>query len=321
MDRTPLDDFSRSVIRVVKRIGPAVVNIRVGHGKSKNRTARGEDRGGNGSGFVISSDGFIATNSHVVHQAKEVEVILSDGRTMGAEIVGADPATDLAVLKVQASSLLGAAEFGDSELLQVGQLVIAIGNPYGFQSTVTTGVVSALGRSLRSHSGRLIEHIVQTDASLNPGSSGGPLANSEAEVVGINTAIILPAQGICFSIPSNTARYVIGQIMLHGKVSRGYLGIGGQKWFFDKMTARRLGLGSESGVLVLQVMSGSPADKCGLKARDVIVGSGNSPVTSVDDLHRLLSEKPIGEDLDLTVVRSGKVSQFSARTVESPHDR
>jgi len=318
-ERAVLDSFSQSVIGVAKKVGPAVVNIRVTQEARRSPwDFTPEDITGNGSGFIISSDGFVVTNSHVVHRAKNLEIVLSDGRHLSAQKIGEDPPTDLAVLKVEATGLLPVAEFGDSNTLQAGQLVIAIGNPYGFQSTVTTGVVSALGRSLRSQSGRLIEHIIQTDAALNPGSSGGPLVNSQSEVVGINTAIIFPAQGLCFAIPSNTARFVIGQLILHGKVSRGYLGIGGQKWNFEKAIARRLALKSESGVLVIQIVPNSPAQDGGIRPRDVIVSSDDTPISSVDDLHRLLSEKPVGKELSLTLLRAGRRMNIKVRPTEAP---
>ncbi len=262
----------------------------------------GESRGGTGSGFLFTPDGFILTNSHVVHGADHIEVGLLDGTQYEASLIGDDPDTDLAVIRITANNLV-AAELGDSQALRVGQLLIAIGNPYGFQCTVTAGVASALGRSLRSTSGRLIDNVIQTDASLNPGNSGGPLVNSRGEVVGVNTAIIRPAQGICFAIAINTARQVALQLMRHGSITRGYLGLGGQDVPLHRRIARHHNLEHEAGILVVYVEKNSPAEKGGLREGDVIVSIDNEPVGGLDDLHRLLTEQRIGQVTPVTIIR------------------
>ena len=304
-DEGLLDAYSQAVIRVAERVSPSVVNINVQPGV-QNRTVSGRrfPRGlrGSGSGFVFTPDGFILTNSHVVHQAGSLEAVLSDGRKFEAELVGDDPETDLAVIRIQAPNLLPAV-LGDSQSVKAGQLVVAIGNPYGFQCTVTTGVVSALGRSLRSRSGRLIENIIQTDAALNPGNSGGPLVTSRAEVIGVNTAVILPAQGICFAIAVNTAKFVAAQLIKNGRVRRSYIGVTGQVVALHRRAVRFHNLPGESGVLVASVEPGSPALKAGVEEGDVIVGFGDQPVGGIDDLHRLLTQDKVGEQTSLAVLR------------------
>jgi S1-C subfamily serine protease len=313
-DLALLDAYSRAVTSAVAAVGPSVVNIEV---RSAASGRGGRPGGGSGSGFVLAQDGMILTNSHVVHGAQRIEVGLPDGRRLGAQLVGDDPDTDLAVVRVGASDL-PAARLGDSGALRPGQLVIAIGNPLGFQTTVTAGVVSAVGRSLRSSSGRLMDNIVQTDAALNPGNSGGPLVTSRGEVVGVNTAVILPAQGLCFAIPINTARFVASRLIRDGRIRRGWLGVGGQNVSISRRSARVAGLERASGVLVLGIEPGSPAERAGLRERDVIVGFGGSQVAGIDDLHRLLTEAGIGVPTTLTVLRPTERQVLEVVPGESP---
>lgn len=299
-----VDAYSRSVIGASERVSPSVVNIAVTQKPDpRQRHSRSsEEVKGTGSGFIFTGDGFILTNSHVVQSAIGVEVTLSDGSTYTADVVGDDPDTDTAVIRITAPDLKPVA-LGDSSKLRVGQLVIAVGNPYGFQCSVTAGVVSAIGRSLRSMSGRLIDDVVQTDAALNPGNSGGPLVNSVGEVIGVNTAIILPAQGICFAIGVNTAKWVAGRLMKYGKVKRSYLGLMGQNTPLHRRVVRFHGLPVDSGFLVTTVEKESPAAHSGLKEGDVIVGYGDRPIKGLDDLHVLLTEEEIGVTTNVTVVR------------------
>src|SRR6266581_3517096 len=257
-----LDAYSKAVVQAAEGVGPSVVNIEV-----RRRDGR---RQGSGSGFVFTPDGFVLTNSHVVHRADRVEVTLSDGRRPDAHVVGDDPDTDLAVVRVYAPQL-HPVRMGESKSIRVGQLAIAIGNPYGFQCTVTAGVVSALGRSFRANTGRLIDDILQTDAALNPGNSGGPLVNSRGEVIGVNTAVILPAQGICFAIGVDTAKLVAGWLIKDGKIRRSYIGVGGQNVKIHRRVVRFHGLPVESGLLVVSVEPGSPAQKAGLQEGDILV--------------------------------------------------
>jgi S1-C subfamily serine protease len=293
-----LDAYSSAVTSVVDAVGPAVVSI---SGRGDQRGTEPEQTGA-GSGVIIAPDGYILTNDHVVHHAKRLTVTLTDGTSFGASVVGKDPATDLAVIRADASGLQCAA-LGDSSLLRVGQLVIAMGNPFGFQSTVSTGVVSALGRALRSREGRLIESIIQHTAPLNPGNSGGPLVDSRARVMGINTAIIMMAQGIGFSIPSNTARWVVSQLLTHGKVRRAFLGIAARPRPLDRRLVRYHDLSGDQAVEVLSVDPKSPAGLSGMRVNDLIVSVNGQRVANVDDLHRFLGEWPIGEPVILTVVR------------------
>jgi S1-C subfamily serine protease len=274
-----LDAYSRAVTAASNRVSPAVVHIEVKHAHQGRLV-----RGGSGSGFIFTPDGFVVTNSHVVHDATKISVALPDGRKFDAELVGDDPETDIAVLRIHAEAALPSVEFADSSALQVGQLAIAIGNPYGFAYTVTAGVVSALGRTFRSRTGRLIDNVVQTDAALNPGNSGGPLVNSRGEIIGVNTAIIPMAQGICFAIPSNTARYVASRLMRDGKTRRATLGVGGQNVPLHRRLVRYHDLPNESAVLVVHVEPKSPADRAGLMEGDLLVAFNGETIASIDDL-------------------------------------
>jgi len=297
-----LDAYSQAVIRAADRVSPAVVNIEVHHDGRRTNSRMPGEKHGTGSGFVFTPDGFILTNSHVVHEASRIEVALPDGRHYRGQRIGEDPDTDLAVIRITGSNLQPA-KLGDSHILRVGQMVIAIGNPYGFQCSVTAGVVSALGRSLRAQSGRLMDGIIQTDAALNPGNSGGPLISSRGEVVGVNTAVILPAQGLSFAIAINTATFVAGRLIKDGKITRGYLGIGGQNVPLLRRFVRFYRLPAESGVLVISVEPGSPAQRAGVREGDVIVGYEGHSVAGIDDLHRLLTEGRVGARSPLELLR------------------
>jgi len=296
-----LDAYSQAVTGAAERVGPAVVSVDVRHRVARRgRPAR--EVPGHGSGFVFTPDGFILTNSHVVHDATRIEAAFADGRRVGGQLVGDDPETDLAVLRVEPGTP-AAAELGDSGTLRVGQLVIAIGNPLGFESTVTAGVVSALGRSFRSVTGRLIDDVIQTDAALNPGNSGGPLVDSRGRVIGVNTAVILPAQGICFAVGINTAKVVTGQLIRHGKIRRGRIGVAGQNVPLLRLAQRAHGLDAKSGVLVTGVEPNSPAQRAGLTSGDIIVAFDGKPVAGIDDLHRLLVTERIGAPTTVVVLR------------------
>jgi S1-C subfamily serine protease len=298
-DEELLDSYSRSVTGVAKKVGPSVVNVEIKHRDWRSQ-GRMNARGGSGSGFVFTPDGFILTNSHVVHAAAEIEVTLADGRQFPATLVGDDPETDLAVIRISAPNLV-AAEFGDSDKIDVGQLVVAIGNPYGFSATVTAGVISALARSFRSVSGRLIDNIIQTDAALNPGNSGGPLMNSRRQVIGVNTAIIPMAQGICFSIPINTAKYVASRLIRDGRITRSYIGVAGQNVPIHRRLMRYFDLPVESGVMVLE--ANGPAAKAGIREGDVIVRFGDHDTPTIDHLLRQLTDERIGVETDVVLVR------------------
>jgi S1-C subfamily serine protease len=309
-DASLLDAYSEAVVSVVETVGPSVVSVRARKGAGR----RGAE--GAGSGVLLASDGYVLTNSHVVHGATDVEVSLTDGRRFAAALTGDDPASDLAVIRVDAPALV-AARFGVSARLRVGQLVIAIGNPFGFQSTVSAGVVSALGRSLRSTTGRLIDNIIQTDVALNPGNSGGPLVDSRGFVVGINTAVFAMAQGISFAVPIDTAGWVIPQLLAHGRVRRPYLGFGGQSRPVDRRVARALELANARAVEVMSVEPGTPAAG-ELLVGDLLVAMGGRTVESVDDVHRELLRRPIGEPLTLSVVRAGRRLDLGVVPIEGP---
>jgi S1-C subfamily serine protease len=304
-DGSLLDAYSTAVTGAVERMSPSVVNIEVHQSSGRTRSGEPRERQGGGSGFVFTPDGLILTNSHVVHDAVRIAVTLADGERMPATVIGDDPASDLAVIRVNElrGPGLTAAALGDSQRLRVGQIVIAIGAPYGFQSTVTAGVVSALGRSLRSYSGRLIDDVIQTDASLNPGNSGGPLVDSAGRVVGVNTATILPAQGICFAIGINTAKFVASRLLRDGRIRRSYIGVSAQTVPVHRRVVRFYDLPKEMGVVVLGVEENSPAKRAGLREGDVIVALEGQPVAGVDDLHRVLTDVRVGVSCSLTVLR------------------
>lgn len=301
-DAVLADAYSRAVTRAVEQMSPSVVNIEVRQNAGRTRSGEPRERQGGGSGFVFTPDGLILTNSHVVHDASRISVTLSDGRRMPASLIGEDPGSDLAVIRVDEPGLT-AAQLGNSQKLRVGQVVIAIGAPYGFQSTVTAGVVSALGRSLRSYSGRLIDDVIQTDASLNPGNSGGPLVDSAGRVVGVNTATILPAQGICFAIGINTAKFVASKLLRDGRIRRSFIGVSAQTVPVHRRVVRFYDLPKGMGALVLSVEENSPAKRAGVREGDIIVALKGQPVAGVDDLQRLLTEVRVGVSCPLTVLR------------------
>jgi S1-C subfamily serine protease len=302
-DEELLDAYSRAVVNVVKKVGPAVVAIGIKKTESPRRF--GGESDGSGSGMIIAPDGFVLTNDHVVENTKSVEVTFTDGHTFGAEIIGTDPATDIAVVRVSGGRF-PTVELGDSESLSVGQLAIAIGNPLGFQSTVSAGVISALGRALRSRSGRLIENVIQTDVALNPGNSGGPLVDSRGRVIGINTAMISMAQGISFSIPVNTAKWVAGELVMRGKVRRAYLGIGVQGRPISRRLQRVLEKAVSSLVEVVSIEPKGPAAQADLRAGDFILDAGDRQIDTVDDLHRFLAAHTPGAPLHITVLRDNE---------------
>ena len=307
-DDALLDSYSRTISSAVAQVAPAVVNIHVETGR------RGE---GNGSGFFIAPDGFILTNSHVVHGARKIDVTLADTRAFPANVIGEDPETDLAVLRIGAGQL-PSLEFADSKKLRVGQIAVAIGSPYGFHQSVTAGVVSALGRSMRAQSGRLMDDILQTDAALNPGNSGGPLVNSRGQVIGVNTAVILPAQGLCFAIAANTAQLVTGWLIKDGKIRRSYLGLAGQNVPLHPKISRFHRLEQESGVLIAGIEQGGPVDLSGLREGDIILSFKGNPVSSIDDLHRLLVGSEIGQRSVLSVLRGTEMLDFLITPRELP---
>src|SRR3954462_14658184 len=299
-DEALLDAYSRAVIDVVDRVGSAVVRLDV-------KTGGDRRHGGTGSGVIVAPDGLVLTNSHVVDGAARVNVTTIEGRSLVARVVGDDPDTDLALVRVDAPATLPAAPLGNSKLLRRGQLVIAIVNPLGFESTVTTGVVSALGRSLRSRSGRLIDDVIQTDAALNPGNSGGPLVSSHGEVVGINTAVIMGAQGICFAVAANTASFVVSELIRHGQVRRAYIGVSAQTTPVPRRFALAAGIHNSTGATVITLEPGSPAARAGLELGDVVVALDGAPVKGVDDLIRHLTAERIGREIAVTVLRQGSV--------------
>jgi S1-C subfamily serine protease len=310
-DRELLDAYSRAVIDVVDRLGPAVVRIDV-------RSRDDDRRAGSGSGVIVAPDGLVLTNSHVVGGASRIALTTIDGRSLDARVVGDDPDSDLALVRVDAPVTLPAAPLGDSKRLKRGQLVIAIGNPLGFESTVTTGVVSALGRSLRGQSGRPIEDLIQTDAALNPGNSGGPLVSSRGEVVGINTAVIAGAQGICFAVASNTASFVLGELVRHGRVRRAYIGVSAQQTAIPRRLQLAAGLSQGIGTMIMTIEQGSPASRAELMTGDIIVAVDGEPVTGADDLIRLLTAERIGRALDVAAIRLGRLRTFRLVPEERP---
>jgi S1-C subfamily serine protease len=304
-DEDLMDAYSRAVITAAEKVSPSVVYIEVQQpGKSRrgNRERMPQEARSSGSGFIFTPDGFILTNSHVVHGARRIEVTVSGGRKYQADLIGDDMDTDLAVIRINGPNLVPA-RLGDTQKIRVGQLVVAIGNPYGFQYSVTAGVVSALGRSLRAQSGRLMDDVIQTDAALNPGNSGGPLVNARGEVIGVNTAMILPAQGISFATSIDTAKFVASRLIRDGKVSRSYIGLAGQNVPLPRRIVRYYDLAVESGILVVSFESNSPARNGGLREGDIIVGLDDRPTAGIDDLHKLLTEDRIGHKSSLVVIR------------------
>jgi S1-C subfamily serine protease len=305
-----IDSYSQTVSQVAAQASPAVVKIE----------ADKYGRGGSGSGFVFTSNGYIMTNSHVVSNARNLDVILHDGRRFSAEIVGDDPHTDLAVVRVKNDGL-ATLSLGESKSLKPGQLAVAIGNPYGFSYSVTAGVISALGRSLRSESGRMMDDIIQTDAALNPGNSGGPLMDSKGRAIGVNSAVILPAQGLCFAIPIDTAKYVAGRLIEHGRLRRGFLGLGGQNVNIPRGLARRLGVEAQSGVLVISVEPRGPAAQAGVEEGDLLIGFNGQTVNTIDDLYRGLKEELIGHMTEMVVVRDAGPVTLSVIPIEAEQNR
>src|ERR1700752_1687298 len=299
-DQALLDSYSQAVIDVVDGVGPAVVRLAVRNG---DPARPGQSRGGSGSGVIVAPDGLILTNSHVAGAASRIEVTTADGQDLHARLVGDDPDTDLALIRIDEPATLPSARLGDSKRFKRGQLVIAIGNPLGFESTVTTGVVSALGRSLRSRNGRLIDDVIQTDAALNPGNSGGPLVSSRGEVVGINTAVIMGAQGICFAVAANTASFVLGELVRHGRVRRAFIGISAQQTAVPARLRHAAGLVQESAVMVATVESGSAADRASLKAGDIVISLDGEVIGGADSLVRALTSEKIGREVTLDVLR------------------
>jgi S1-C subfamily serine protease len=301
----PLDAYSAAVVGAVEKVGPAVVSVYVGGAAEAERA-----RGGAGSGVVVTPDGYLLTNEHVVQRVSEARVAFVDGRSAPAVVVGRDPATDLAVLRAQAGSL-PYAQLASAQRLRTGQLAVAVGNPFGFESTVSAGVVSALGRSLRSRQGRLIEGVVQHTAALNPGNSGGPLVDSAGRVAGINTAIIAMAQGICFAVPSNTAQRVASLLIRQGRVVRSYLGISGETWPIHRRVNRYYQLEQERGVRVAHVDPNGPAQTAGLKKDDVLIGLANHAMNGVDDLQHFLTDWPVGIPAEAQVLRGTELRKFT----------
>ena len=314
-DAVLLDEYSRTVVGAADRVGPAVVNIDI---KQRINGRRGpREIGGSGSGFIIAPDGFILTNSHVVHDANQIAVSLPDGGEYPAQMVGDDPDTDLAVIRIDAPQLAHV-RLANSENLRVGQLVVAIGNPLGFQASVTAGVISALGRSMHSQSGRLIDNIIQTDAALNPGNSGGPLVNSAGEVIGVNTAMIRPAQGICFAIASNTAKFVAGWLIRDGKIRRSYIGVAGQNVPLHRRIVRFYDLPVETGVLVVSVEKDSPAQRASLREGDLIIAFNEQPIGSIHELHKMLMGEQIGVEAKVLIIRHTEKLVLAITPAESP---
>jgi S1-C subfamily serine protease len=316
-----LDAYSRTVTSVADQVSASVVKLEVQGAPPEGQQGRGrgprrppQEGMGSGSGFVVTPDGYVLTNSHVVSGAKRITVALLDGQRVAASLVGDDPETDLAVVRIDAPQL-SALSFADSSALRVGQLAVAVGNPYGFDTSVTAGVVSALGRSLRTQSGHLVDDVIQTDAALNPGNSGGPLVDSHGRVIGVNTAMIMPAQGICFAIASNLASFVMGKLIHEGRIRRAYLGVAGQNVPLHRRVVRYHELPHESGVFVVSVEPGSPAARAGLRDGDLIVAFGDKAIAGIDDLHKLLTEDHAGVGAPLTVIRGSRKQVLAVEPV------
>lgn len=302
-DTTLLDAYSNAVTKVVERVGPSVVRLDIRHG--------GRGLAGSGSGVILSPDGLVLTNSHVVQGGKRAEVTLLDGRSLSGRVLGDDPDTDLALIRIDEDATLPPAKLGNSKRLKPGEIAIAIGNPFGFDASVTAGVISALGRSLRSKNGRMIDDVIQTDAALNPGNSGGPLVSSRGEVVGINTAVIMGAQGICFAVASNTASFVLGELVRHGRVRRAYIGIAAQQFALSRRRQLVAGLTQQTAVMVAGIEPGSPAERAGLIAGDIILALDGAAVTGADDLVRLLTGDRIGRAVEVEVLHEGSRRRLS----------
>jgi S1-C subfamily serine protease len=315
-DSPLLDAYSGAVIGALERVAPAVAFIEVRHAAARSSGRRPSH--GSGSGFLFTPDGYLLTNSHVVHGAERITVRLNDDTRFSADIVGNDPDSDLAVLRIGSPSALPYAEFGDSSRVRVGQVAIAIGNPLGYSKTVTTGVISALGRTLRATSGRLMHDVIQTDAALNPGNSGGPLVDSKGSVIGVNTAMIPQAQAICFATGINTAKWVIGQLFAHGRVRRAYIGVSGATVPIATRVVRHFGLANRSAVHVLEIVPMSPAARAGVEVGDRLIAIDAAPINGIDDLQRLLDSTWIGRDCELTVLRRSSVVKLSLRPIEVP---
>jgi S1-C subfamily serine protease len=325
-DAALLDAYSQAVTSVAEKVSPSVVNIEVRQPARSGRPGRSgrpkensqPEIGGSGSGFIFTPDGFILTNSHVVHDATHIAATLSDGTRWGAELIGDDPDTDLAVIRITGSNLVPV-QLGNSQSIKVGQLVVAIGNPYGFQCTVTAGVVSALGRSLRAQTGRLMDNVIQTDAALNPGNSGGPLVTSAAEVIGVNTAVILPAQGLCFATSINTAKFVAAHLIKHGQIRRSFIGVAGQDVPIPRRVVRYYDLPVESAVLVVSLEPQSPAGRAGLEDGDLIIAFDGQPISGIDDLHKLLTDERVGRKTAISVIRRTDRLTFDVVPEEVQH--
>jgi S1-C subfamily serine protease len=311
-DAEILDVYSNTVVSASEIASPSVVKIDVQQTRQNGRTGPG----GSGSGFVFTPDGYIITNSHVVHRAERMTVRMQDGNVFTADLVGDDPDTDLAVIRVGSSVKLPALKFGTSHNLKVGQMAIAIGNPFGFQYTVTAGVISALGRSLRAYSGRLIDDVIQTDAALNPGNSGGPLVNSRGEVIGVNTATIAAAQGICFAIAVDTAKFVTLKLLREGRIRRGYIGIAGQNVSIPRQVVRYYNLAAENGILIISMDDKSPAATAGLREGDIIIEYGGQTVSGIDELHKILTDEAVGQRQKIVVLRGTRKSEFEIIPLE-----
>ena len=324
-DAELLDAYSAAVVNAARRASPAVVNIEVqlkapANAPADPRRRQRQPMGGSGSGFIFTPDGLVLTNSHVVHGAERIHVTLSDGRSYDAKLIGDDPETDLAVIDIDAPNLVNV-EFGDSSAIQVGQLVIAIGNPYGFQYTVTAGVVSNLARSFRTGAGRLVDNVIQTDAALNPGNSGGPLVDARGRVIGVNTAIIAAAQGICFAIPGNTAQFVAARLIRDGRIKRSFIGVAGQNVPLHRRVVRFHKLDVETGVLIVGIEDNSPAARAGLFDGDIIVALDGKPIRNIDDLQRLLTDERVGASIPIVVLRHTEKLTFDIAPAESkPRD-